>query len=87
LSDCACLQKRTPHTPSLLKEVEEIHMVIELYVWLALRFEDLFPDIGLAELRLEESHSECPVVSTWLSSLLTEKRSRVRKIVDCIMLI
>jgi hypothetical protein len=38
-------------------------MVIELYVWLALRFEDLFPDIGLAELRLEESHSECPVVS------------------------
>lgn len=37
-----------PKSPNDLKELESIHKVLELYVWLSFRMEDSFPDRELA---------------------------------------
>ncbi|KAE8728160.1 ATP-dependent RNA helicase SUV3 [Hibiscus syriacus] len=37
-----------PKTPTALKDLESIHKVLELYVWLGFRFEESFPDHELA---------------------------------------
>lgn len=37
-----------PKTPTALQELESIHKVLELYVWLSFRLEDSFPDRELA---------------------------------------
>ncbi|CAK8539184.1 unnamed protein product [Lathyrus sativus] len=39
---------RVPKTPSALKDLESIHKVLDLYVWLSFRLEDSFPDQELA---------------------------------------
>ncbi|WJX54650.1 RNA helicase [Trifolium repens] len=39
---------RVPKTPSALKELESIHKVLDLYVWLSLRLDESFPDHELA---------------------------------------
>ncbi|KAI3740522.1 hypothetical protein L2E82_30990 [Cichorium intybus] len=39
---------QVPKTQAELKELESIHKVLELYVWLRLRLEDSFPDRDLA---------------------------------------
>ncbi|KQK13243.1 ATP-dependent RNA helicase SUV3, mitochondrial [Brachypodium distachyon] len=39
---------RVPKTHNQLKELESVHKVLELYVWLGYRFEDSFPDRELA---------------------------------------
>ncbi|KAK6265788.1 hypothetical protein QUC31_016625 [Theobroma cacao] len=39
---------QVPKTHSALKELESIHKVLELYVWLSFRLEDSFPDRELA---------------------------------------
>ncbi|KAL5712541.1 RNA helicase [Ranunculus cassubicifolius] len=39
---------QVPHTHSGLKELESIHKVLELYVWLSYRLEDSFPDQEVA---------------------------------------
>ncbi|CAM0876200.1 unnamed protein product [Alopecurus aequalis] len=40
---------RVPTTHNQLKELESVHKVLELYVWLSYRFEDSFPDRELAD--------------------------------------
>ena len=37
-----------PKTPAALKELESIHKVLDLYVWLSFRLEESFPDRELA---------------------------------------
>ncbi|CAN6923354.1 unnamed protein product [Brassica oleracea] len=39
---------KVPRTPTELKELESIHKVLDLYVWLSLRLEDSFPDREVA---------------------------------------
>ncbi|XVF38265.1 hypothetical protein REPUB_Repub20aG0085600 [Reevesia pubescens] len=39
---------QVPKTPSALKELESVHKVLELYVWLSFRLEESFPDRELA---------------------------------------
>ncbi|XP_054805618.1 DExH-box ATP-dependent RNA helicase DExH16, mitochondrial isoform X2 [Prosopis cineraria] len=39
---------KVPKTPSALEELESIHKVLDLYVWLSFRLEDSFPDRELA---------------------------------------
>ncbi|KAH9621558.1 hypothetical protein KSS87_007335 [Heliosperma pusillum] len=39
---------KVPTTPTALQELESIHKVLELYVWLSYRLEDSFPDRELA---------------------------------------
>ncbi|XP_062169524.1 DExH-box ATP-dependent RNA helicase DExH16, mitochondrial isoform X2 [Alnus glutinosa] len=39
---------QVPKTPAALKELESIHKVLDLYVWLSFRLEDSFPDRELA---------------------------------------
>ncbi|KAK8709625.1 hypothetical protein V6N13_060638 [Hibiscus sabdariffa] len=39
---------RVPKTPTALKELESIHKVLELYVWLSFRLDEAFPDDELA---------------------------------------
>ncbi|XP_011030658.1 PREDICTED: ATP-dependent RNA helicase SUPV3L1, mitochondrial isoform X2 [Populus euphratica] len=39
---------KVPKTESALKELESIHKVLDLYVWLSFRLEDSFPDRELA---------------------------------------
>uniref|UniRef100_A0A6N2MV41 ATP-dependent RNA helicase SUV3 C-terminal domain-containing protein n=1 Tax=Salix viminalis TaxID=40686 RepID=A0A6N2MV41_SALVM len=39
---------QVPKTESALKELESIHKVLDLYVWLSFRLEDSFPDRELA---------------------------------------
>ncbi|KAL5098648.1 hypothetical protein RYX36_002975 [Vicia faba] len=39
---------KVPKTPSALKDLESIHKVLDLYVWLSFRLEDSFPDQELA---------------------------------------
>ncbi|XP_071735855.1 DExH-box ATP-dependent RNA helicase DExH16, mitochondrial [Rutidosis leptorrhynchoides] len=39
---------KVPKTQAELKELESIHKVLELYVWLSYRFDDSFPDQELA---------------------------------------
>ncbi|WJX60044.1 RNA helicase [Trifolium repens] len=39
---------RVPKTPSALKELESIHKVLDLYVWLSFRLDESFPDHELA---------------------------------------
>ncbi|KAL9237641.1 hypothetical protein vseg_012166 [Gypsophila vaccaria] len=39
---------KVPTTPTALQELESIHKVLELYVWLSFRLEDSFPDRELA---------------------------------------
>ncbi|GLT78551.1 hypothetical protein SLA2020_500820 [Shorea laevis] len=39
---------RVPKTYSKMKELESIHQVLDLYIWLSFRFEDSFPDHKLA---------------------------------------
>ncbi|CAH8276649.1 unnamed protein product [Arabidopsis lyrata] len=39
---------KVPKTPTELKELESIHKVLDLYVWLSLRLEDSFPDREVA---------------------------------------
>lgn len=39
---------QVPKTPTALEELESIHKVLELYVWLSFRLEDSFPDRELA---------------------------------------
>lgn len=39
---------QVPKTPTALQELESIHKVLELYVWLSFRLEDSFPDRELA---------------------------------------
>nr|XP_043624518.1 DExH-box ATP-dependent RNA helicase DExH16, mitochondrial [Erigeron canadensis] len=39
---------KVPKTQTELKELESIHKVLELYVWLSFRFDDSFPDQELA---------------------------------------
>ncbi|GLT60346.1 hypothetical protein SLA2020_331160 [Shorea laevis] len=39
---------RVPKTHGKLKELESIHKVLDLYIWLSFRFEDSFPDHELA---------------------------------------
>ncbi|KAL2349464.1 hypothetical protein Fmac_003464 [Flemingia macrophylla] len=39
---------KVPKTPAALKELESIHKVLDLYVWLSFRLEDSFPDRQLA---------------------------------------
>lgn len=39
---------QVPKTPTALQELESIHKVLELYVWLSFRLEDSFPDHELA---------------------------------------
>ncbi|XP_020230023.1 DExH-box ATP-dependent RNA helicase DExH16, mitochondrial [Cajanus cajan] len=39
---------KVPKTPAALKELESIHKVLDLYVWLSFRLEDSFPDRVLA---------------------------------------
>ncbi|KAK9083755.1 hypothetical protein Scep_030226 [Stephania cephalantha] len=39
---------QVPKTQTELKELESIHKVLELYVWLSFRFDDSFPDRELA---------------------------------------
>lgn len=40
---------RVPKSHNQLKELESVHKVLELYVWLSFRLEDSFPDHGLAD--------------------------------------
>ncbi|KAM0870020.1 hypothetical protein ACQ4PT_040304 [Festuca glaucescens] len=40
---------RVPKTHNQLKELESVHKVLELYVWLSYRFDDSFPDRELAD--------------------------------------
>ncbi|KAK4265579.1 hypothetical protein QN277_026610 [Acacia crassicarpa] len=39
---------KVPKTPAALEELESIHKVLDLYVWLSFRLEDSFPDRELA---------------------------------------
>uniref|UniRef100_A0A1J3CSH2 RNA helicase n=1 Tax=Noccaea caerulescens TaxID=107243 RepID=A0A1J3CSH2_NOCCA len=39
---------KVPRTPTELKELESLHKVLDLYVWLSLRLEDSFPDREVA---------------------------------------
>ncbi|KAH1267768.1 DExH-box ATP-dependent RNA helicase DExH16, mitochondrial [Glycine max] len=39
---------KVPKTPAALKELESIHKVLDLYVWLSFRLEESFPDHELA---------------------------------------
>ncbi|XAR57268.1 RNA helicase [Bertholletia excelsa] len=39
---------QVPKTQNALKELESIHKVLDLYVWLSFRFEDAFPDREVA---------------------------------------
>ncbi|KAI8010632.1 hypothetical protein LOK49_LG06G02987 [Camellia lanceoleosa] len=39
---------QVPKTPTALQELESIHKVLDLYVWLSFRLEDSFPDRELA---------------------------------------
>ncbi|XP_027360998.1 DExH-box ATP-dependent RNA helicase DExH16, mitochondrial isoform X2 [Abrus precatorius] len=39
---------KVPRTPDALKELESIHKVLDLYVWLSFRLEESFPDRELA---------------------------------------
>ncbi|KAL6970447.1 RNA helicase [Sarracenia purpurea var. burkii] len=39
---------QVPKTQTALKELESIHKVLDLYVWLSFRLEDSFPDRDLA---------------------------------------
>ncbi|GKV19640.1 hypothetical protein SLEP1_g29869 [Rubroshorea leprosula] len=39
---------QVPKTHGKLKELESIHKVLDLYIWLSFRFEDSFPDHELA---------------------------------------
>uniref|UniRef100_A0A5B7BG96 ATP-dependent RNA helicase SUV3 C-terminal domain-containing protein n=1 Tax=Davidia involucrata TaxID=16924 RepID=A0A5B7BG96_DAVIN len=39
---------QVPKTQTALKELESIHKVLDLYVWLSFRLEDSFPDHELA---------------------------------------
>lgn len=39
---------QVPKTQAALKELESIHKVLDLYVWLSFRLEESFPDRGLA---------------------------------------
>ncbi|GLT78570.1 hypothetical protein SLA2020_501000 [Shorea laevis] len=39
---------RVPKTHGKMKELESIHQVLDLYIWLSFRFEDSFPDHELA---------------------------------------
>ncbi|KAG5560179.1 hypothetical protein RHGRI_003460 [Rhododendron griersonianum] len=39
---------QVPKTPTALEELESIHKVLDLYVWLSFRLEDSFPDRELA---------------------------------------
>ncbi|ESQ56093.1 hypothetical protein EUTSA_v10025349mg [Eutrema salsugineum] len=39
---------KVPKTPTELKELESLHKVLDLYVWLSLRLEDSFPDREVA---------------------------------------
>ncbi|CAK9154410.1 unnamed protein product [Ilex paraguariensis] len=39
---------QVPKTQTALKELESIHKVLDLYVWLSFRLEDSFPDRELA---------------------------------------
>lgn len=39
---------QVPKTPAALQELESIHKVLELYVWLSFRLEDSFPDHEVA---------------------------------------
>ncbi|RDY10643.1 DExH-box ATP-dependent RNA helicase DExH16, mitochondrial, partial [Mucuna pruriens] len=39
---------KVPNTPAALKELESIHKVLDLYVWLSFRLEESFPDHELA---------------------------------------
>ncbi|KFK43741.1 hypothetical protein AALP_AA1G166600 [Arabis alpina] len=39
---------KVPKTPTELKELESLHKVLDLYVWLGLRLEDSFPDREVA---------------------------------------
>ncbi|GKV42463.1 hypothetical protein SLEP1_g49863 [Rubroshorea leprosula] len=36
---------------SQMKELESIHQLLDLYIWLSFRFEDSFPDHELASLQ------------------------------------
>lgn len=40
---------QVPKSHNQLKELESVHKVLELYVWLSFRLEDSFPDRGLAD--------------------------------------
>ncbi|KAK1259757.1 hypothetical protein QJS04_geneDACA010154 [Acorus gramineus] len=39
---------QVPKSQTELKELESVHKVLDLYVWLSFRFEDAFPDHELA---------------------------------------
>mmetsp|Transcript_19653 Transcript_19653/g.30793 ORF Transcript_19653/g.30793 Transcript_19653/m.30793 type:complete len:297 (-) Transcript_19653:260-1150(-) len=52
----ARIPNKIPSTSLQLKELEDKHMVFELYLWLALRFKESFPDIVLARECVEQSN-------------------------------
>ena len=65
-----------PGTEAQLKNLEALHSVYDLYVWLSYRFEDCFPDredIEILRLRCSES------IAKGLESLGRQKKSTPKK--------
>lgn len=65
-----------PSTAAQLKNLEALHAVYDLYIWLSFRFEDCFPDREDVEiLRLQCSE----LIAKGLDSLGRQKRSSPKK--------
>lgn len=68
------LPRMIPSTAAELKSLETLNAVYDLYIWLAFRFEDAFPD----RVKVEAMRLQCSSVIGWGLENMSHRLSKVR---------
>ena len=70
------LPREIPSTAAQLKSLEALHGVFDLYIWLAFRFEDSFPDRNVVELLRRECSD---MIGKGLENISRQRRGTTAK--------
>jgi len=76
ISQVATFNNRIPDTMFKLREAEETHVILELYAWLANRFENAFCDLEIVKRQIAKNSI---LIQEGLRRLTREARSQLRQ--------